>query len=150
MDKMAALTSLKMLDGLTAEQFSTLEQFTEVVNCTKDENLFKVGQAASQMYFLLDGKISVQVQLSSRPETVSLVVLANPGQLVGWSGLIEEAHYTATGLCMEDSQLLAIDGKQFMTLLEEHPKAGFAIMRRISLVISGRMRNLQSVVLKTM
>lgn len=150
MEKMAALTSLSMLDGLTAEQFSTLQTVSEVVNCTKGDKLFQVGQLASKVYFLLKGKISVQVQLSSRPETISLVVLGNPGQLVGWSGMIEGAHYTATGVCMEDSQLLAIDGMRFATLLEQHPETGFAVMRRISLVISERMRNLQSVVLKTM
>lgn len=150
MEKLAELTSLNMLEGLTPEQFSSLEAFTEVVTCAKGEKLFKVGQLASQMFFLLEGKISVQVLLSSRPETISLVVLATSGQLVGWSGLFEGAHYTASGVCMEDSKLLAIDGKQFMALLEQHPETGFAVMRRISFVISERMRNLQSVVLKTM
>lgn len=150
MDKRAALTSLDILEGMTDDQFAALEGFTEFVHCGKGEKLFQVGHAASQVYFLLEGKVGVQVQLSSRPETVSLVMLGKPGQLVGWSGMIEGAHYTATGICLEDTQLLALNGKQFVDLLEQHPETGFAVMRRISFVISERMRNLQSVVLKTM
>lgn len=150
MDKKAALRSLEILAGLKNEQFDTLDRFTEVVKCNQDGRLFQVGHAANQVYFLLDGKIGIQVQLSSRPETVSLVVLTKPGQLVGWSGMIEGAYYTATGVCMADSTLLGIDGKQFSAVLEENPTTGFAVMRRISFVISERMRNLQSVVLKTM
>ena len=150
MDKMAALKSLDLLEGLTENQLSSLETFTDVVDFKKGEKLFQVGQPATQVFFLLQGKVGIQVQLSSRPETVSLVVLGSAGQLVGWSGMIEGSHYTATGVCLEDSRLLALDGKQFMSLLEAHPEAGFAVMRRISFVISERMRNLQSVVLKTM
>lgn len=147
---MAALKSLELLEGLTGEQLSSLENITDVMECKKGEKLFQVGQAATQVFFLLQGKISVQVQLSSRPETVSLVVLGKPGQLVGWSGMFEGAYYTATGICLENSRLLAMEGRQFMSLLEQHPETGFAVMRGISFVISERMRNLQSVVLKTM
>lgn len=150
MNKKTTLKSLAILAGLTEDQLAALDDFSEVVKCQKGERLFQVGNAASKVYFLLEGKISVQVQLSSRPETVSLVVLTKSGQLVGWSGMIEGAHYTATAVCMEDSKLLAIDGKQFAAVLEQDPKNGFAVMQRISFVISERMRNLQSVVLKTM
>lgn len=150
MNKKAALKSLGILAGLTEDQFDSLVGCTDEVKCSKGARLFQVGQAANQVYFLLEGKLSVQVQLSSRPETVSLVVLAQSGQLVGWSGMFEGAHYTATAVCVENSTLLAIDGKQFTAVIEQNPSTGFDVMRRISFVISERIRNLQSVVLKTM
>ena len=53
MDKMAAIHSLELLEGLTEEQLSSLVTFTNVVECKKGEKLFKVGQSASQVYFLL-------------------------------------------------------------------------------------------------
>ena len=150
MDKFDTLRSINTLSGLSDKLVKILEGFTEFVDYEAGDKLFQVGDAASSIFLLIKGKLGIQVQLSSRPETVSIVVLQNFGQLVGWSGLMEEAHYTATGICLEDSQLIQIDGIEFMELLEQNPEEGFLVMREISKVISGRMRNLQSVVLKTM
>ena len=150
MDKFDTLRSINTLSGLSDKLVKILEGFTEFVDYEAGDKLFQVGDAASSIFLLIKGKLGIQVQLSSRPETVSIVVLQNFGQLVGWSGLMEEAHYTATGICLEDSQLIQIDGIKFMELLEQNPEEGFLVMREISKVISGRMRNLQSVVLKTM
>lgn len=143
------LQAIDMFKALTEEQIATMETFSEVITCKKDEKLFQVGHLAKYIYVLLDGKVSIQVQLSSRPENMSIVVLQKFGQLVGWSGLMGGSHYTANGVCLEDSQLLRVDGREFMSLLEQHPETGFIVMREISMVISQRLRNLQSVVLKT-
>lgn len=149
MDVKATLKSIELFNGLTEDQFEMLVPSAEVVSVPKDKNLFAVGQEAKDIYVLLEGKLSIQVKLSSRPETVGIVVLQNRGQLVGWSGLMGSSHYTAAGLCLEESSLLRVNGKALMEVLESNPCTGFLVMREISKVISNRIRNLQSVVLKT-
>lgn len=149
MDLKEILRSLDLFSGLTEEQLDTLVPATELVEKKKNESLFNVGEEANDIFVLLEGKISIQVKLSSRPETVDIVMLQNKGQLVGWSGLFEESHYTAKGACLADSKLLRVNGKTLMAALEMECSAGFEVMREISKVISTRIRNLQSVVLKT-
>jgi toluene monooxygenase system ferredoxin subunit len=149
MDVKDTLKSIELFNGLTEEQFEMMLPNAEVVSVPKDQNLFAVGQEASDIYVLLEGKLSIQVKLSSRPETVGIVVLQNRGQLVGWSGLMGSSHYTAAGMCLEASKLLRVNGKALMEVLESNPCTGFLVMREISKVISNRIRNLQSVVLKT-
>lgn len=149
MDIKETIKSIGLLNGMSDEQVTALEEFTQVTNYKKEERLFQVGHEAKFVYILLEGKVSIQVQLSSRPENMSIVVLQKFGQLVGWSGLMGGAHYTANGVCLEDSRLLKIDGPKFMGVLEQNPQTGFIVMREISKVISTRLRNLQSVVLKT-
>ena len=143
------IRSIALLESLTDQQIATMEAYTEVVSCKKGEKLFQVGQLAKNIFILLEGKVSIQVLLSSRPENMSIVVLQKNGQLVGWSGLMNESHYTATGVCLEDSQLLKINGQKFLQTLEQNPSIGFNVMVEITKVISQRLRNLQSVVLKT-
>ncbi|MEJ2512195.1 MAG: cyclic nucleotide-binding domain-containing protein [Anaerolineales bacterium] len=143
------INSIALLNGMSDEQVAALEEFTQIVDFKKEERLFQVGHEAKFVYILLDGKVSIQVQLSSRPENMSIVVLQKYGQLVGWSGLMGGAHYTANGVCLEDSSLLKIEGQKLMDVLEQNPQTGFIVMREISKVISMRLRNLQSVVLKT-
>jgi CRP-like cAMP-binding protein len=143
------IKSIALLESLTDEQIEEMEGYSEVVNFKKGEKLFQVGHMAKNIFILLDGKVSIQVQLSSRPENMSIVVLQKLGQLVGWSGLMGGSHYTANGVCLEDSQLLKIDGQQFLQTLDNNPETGLSVMYAIAAVISQRLRNLQSVVLKT-
>jgi CRP-like cAMP-binding protein len=149
MDTKEALKSIQILDGLEEEQYEMLLPDTEIVEKKEGETLFSVGDEASCIFFMLEGKLSIQVKLSSRPETVGIVVLQNFGQMVGWSGLIGGSYYTAAGVCQADTKLLCIKGTELMKVLEHNPCTGFAVMREISQVISSRIRNLQSVVLKT-
>lgn len=149
MDIKEILRSLDLFNGLTEDQYDMLVPATELVEKKKNEALFNVGEEANDIFVLIEGKISIQVKLSSRPETVDIVVLQNKGQLVGWSGLFEESYYTAKGACLEDSKLLRVNGKTLMAALEMECAAGFGVMWEISKVISTRIRNLQSVVLKT-
>lgn len=143
------IRSIELFESLTDEQIEMMQAYTEVVNFRNGEKLFQVGHSAKSIFVLLEGKVSIQVQLSSRPETMSIVVLQKAGQLVGWSGLMGGAHYSASGVCLEDSQLLKIDGQEFIQTLQKYPEAGFGVMVEIAKVISQRLRNLQSVVLKT-
>jgi len=143
------IKTIALFDSLTDTQIDSMKAYTETISLKQGEKLFQVGQEAKNIYLLLEGKVSIQVQLSSRPENMSIVVLQKRGQLVGWSGLIEGSHYTATGNCLEDCQLLKIDGQQFLATLRQNPETGFTVMYEIAAVISQRLRNLQSVVLKT-
>lgn len=149
MENKEILLGFDLFSGMTAEQFEQLALATELVEKKKDEVLFHVGEEAKDIFILLEGKVSIQVKLSSRPETVGIVVLQNSGQLVGWSGLFDGSYYTARAICLEDSKLMQVNGKKLMEVLESDKAAGFEVMREISKVISTRIRNLQSVVLKT-
>jgi CRP-like cAMP-binding protein len=141
---------IELMKNLTAEQLTGLEKICEVYSQEKDTLLFRVGEEATNVFFLLEGKVSIQVPLSSRPEMVSIVILSKNGQLIGWSGLMGPSYYTADAICLEDSKFLKIHGEEFLKILEMDKEAGFGVMQGIVTVISERLRNIQRVVLKTM
>lgn len=150
MDVRKKLQEIELLRGLTEDQMSALEDIVEVTEQAKGSKLFKVGEEAHNIFILLEGKASIQVPLSSRPEMVSIVILGKMGQLIGWSGLMGPSHYTADAICLEDSKFLRVDGVAFTKVLERDCAAGFKVLQGIISVISERLRNLQRVVLKTM
>ena len=78
---------------------------------------------------MLEGKVSIQVQLSSRPEMVSIVILGKLGQLIGWSGLMGPSHYTADAICLEDSKFLKVDGEALFKILQQDCAAGFEVLQ---------------------
>jgi CRP-like cAMP-binding protein len=136
--------------GLPQAQLAAIAALTTEVTMRGGQALFEEGDLAKQLYILQEGMISIQVQLTSRPGTVTSTSLDHPGQVVGWSGFVQPSHYTSSAVCQSDCHLLAIDGSALMQLMEAHPATGFIVMRRLAELISGRLRNIQQFVLKTL
>lgn len=143
-------SEIGIFEPLTASQCEALTKIAEVEDCDANCKLFSTGEEARDVYILLEGKVSIQVQLSSRPEKVDVVMLSRKGQVIGWSGLLGTSHYTASGICQGRAKMLKIPGKELMEILEMDQEAGFAVLTQVIQIVSGRLRNLQSVVLKTM
>jgi CRP-like cAMP-binding protein len=111
--------------------------------------VFREGEKADKLHFLIDGSIALRVNLTSRPESVTVSYISMPYQSFGWSGVVAPHHYTSSAECDEDSELLIIPAEPFMKLMEEHPEAGFKVMRRIAEIIADRLRNSRQALLKT-
>lgn len=146
----ASLTTSGLFQGLSPQHLEAFATLADEVTVNAGKTIFGEGDPADKLYILLDGKVNIHTQLTSRPEQLSIAVLNKPGQLVGWSGLLPEDRYTAGATCETDSRLVVFDGDAFMALLESDAELGFLLMRRITDVISSRLRNIQQFVLKTL
>jgi CRP-like cAMP-binding protein len=144
------LKNIELFSSLTQKQMDQLVGISEIVSFPSGEKLFKVGEEAKNIFIMLEGKASIQVSLSSRPEMVSIVILSKFGQLIGWSGLMGPSYYTADAICVEDSNFLMIKGEEFFEILKQDREAGFDVLKGIISIVSERLRNIQRVVLKTM
>lgn len=115
----------------------------------KGEFVFREGEKADKLHFLIRGNVALRVNLTSRPESVTVSFISLPYQSFGWSGVVAPHHYTSSAECEEDSELLVIPAEPFMKLLEENPEAGFKVMKRIAEIIADRLRNSRQALLKT-
>ena len=143
------LSQIELFNDLSQKQLETIKKLAENRNFAKGETIFKEGDPATFLFIILEGKVRIQVKLS-RPENLAIVVLSQFGQLVGWSGLHSSQNYTAAATCLEDCQMITLEGEQLMRALEEDKEMGFLVLRKITVVISSRLRNLQRTVLKTL
>ncbi|HQE16973.1 MAG TPA: cyclic nucleotide-binding domain-containing protein [Aggregatilineales bacterium] len=143
------LSQISLFRDLSEEHQAAIARLAREVTCSEGDVLFREGDVGTQLYILLEGRVSIQVKLSSRPESLAVASLSQYGQLVGWSGLIH-ANYTASAVCDTDSRLLIIDANELSALLRENPEAGFPVMEQVAITISERLRNIQRVVLKTL
>jgi CRP-like cAMP-binding protein len=144
------LSQASLFEGLAEEHLKAIADVSEEVECPHGEVLFWEGDPAELLYILLEGEINIFVQLSSSPERMTVSIINQPYQTLGWSGLVAPHAYTATGLCEADSRLVAIDGKGLMEVLKGDPAVGFTVMGRIAEVMSSRMRNTRFALLKTL
>lgn len=144
------LSQASLFEGLTEGQLKAIADISEKAAGQQGEVLFWEGDPAELLYILVEGEINLFVQLSSRPERITVSVISQPYQTLGWSGLVAPNAYTASALCEVDSRLVAIDGAALTEILKDDPAMGFVVLGRIAEVMSSRMRNTRFSLIKTL
>ncbi|MDP1715327.1 MAG: cyclic nucleotide-binding domain-containing protein [Anaerolineales bacterium] len=144
------LSRFSLFNALPESLLKEMAAICKEASFKKGDFVFREGEKADKLHFLLDGSIALRVKLTSRPESVTVSFVSSPFQSFGWSGVVPPYHYTASAECDEDSNLLIIPAEPFMKLLELNPEAGFKVMQRITVIIADRLRNSRQALLKTM
>ena len=143
------LSQFSLFNGLPESLLKEIAAISREVSYKNDEFVFREGEQADKLYFLINGSIALRVNLTSRPDSVTVSFISTPFQSFGWSGIVPPYHYTSSAQCDEDSNLLVISAGPFMKLLEQNPEAGFKVMQRITVIIADRLRNSRQALLKT-
>ena len=145
-----ALSRFDLFKGLSESLLTEIAALSEEVSVKQGEFIFREGEKADKLHFLLNGSVALRVKLTSRPECVTVSFVSMPYQSFGWSGIVAPNHYTSSAECDEDSNLLIIPAVPFMKLLEANPESGFKVMQRIAETIADRLRNSRQALIKTM
>jgi signal transduction histidine kinase len=106
--------------------------------------LFSEGAPAEHLYLILAGKVSleklVQLGRTGTPRRATTGVIG-AGQPVGWSALVSPYIYTSSGVCLEETTLIALPGKDMRDLMSEYPEAGLEMINRVAAVIRERLNS---------
>jgi CRP-like cAMP-binding protein len=135
------LSQIDLFAGLSERLLATIAGWCEEISCVEGECLFRESETAKQLYFLLEGQIALQVQLTSRRENMTVTVIDSPGQGIGWSAVTSPFYYTVSALCQTNCRLATINGLKLMRVLEQEPAEGFVVMQRVAELISSRLRD---------
>jgi CRP/FNR family cyclic AMP-dependent transcriptional regulator len=96
----------------------------------KGELLFRQGDEGTALYIILQGRIKISV--SHRTEAVTLAILGQ-GEFLGEMALLDELPRSADAMAVEDSQLYALNRKDFLSFLKNNQNAVHAILSSLSL-----------------
>ena len=120
--------------------FGVIKQIAEICEdgaFMKGKVLFKKDMKADTLYILQRGCVNLVID-----ETPGMVYsLAQPGEVIGWSSMVEGGVYTASAVCESDSQLFRIDRDKLNRIFNKHPEFGLAVLRRIGSVFANRLTN---------
>ena len=64
-----------------------------------------------------------------------------PGEIIGWSALVEPYKYTATAMCKSDTRVVRMSRESLEEIIIQHPSDGLAILRHLTGIISQRLRH---------
>lgn len=141
-----ALENSPLLAVLTPEERLVLHQTATVQRFAKHQVIYKPGQAAAKVYFLLKGLVKVTVH-AEKKDIIKYVV--RPGSLFGESCLTGEPQRRDFAYVMDEMvEVLELDGPTVLTVM----KRNFAFAQSLLHFLGARLRytetQLEKVVLK--
>jgi CRP-like cAMP-binding protein len=144
------LASFPLFKDISPAVLAKIAHLGMELNFEEGQSVFREGEKADKLHFLLKGSLALRVKVMSKPESVTVSFVAKSHECFGWSGLIAPHYYTATAYCEEKTEILDIAGKELLDILSENPEAGFLVMHRMAEMISYRLRNSRLALFKTM
>ena len=96
----------------------------------KGELLFRQGDEGTALYIIVQGRIKISV--SRRTDTMTLAILGQ-GEFLGEMALLDDMPRSADAMAMEDSQLYALNRKDFLFFLKNNEYAVHAVLSSLSL-----------------
>jgi CRP-like cAMP-binding protein len=129
--------------GETAYLFQGISEETrqKILDAAREEShaqgsfLFHQGDAARHFYILREGRIRLGMGQS---ELVAYVASA-PGDIIGWSSLVENEAYTASAECLAPVKVLRIEKQQLDQILHEDPASGMAFFKHVAALVGRRL-----------
>ena len=104
----------------------------------ESEVLFDEGDPAKYFFVLLKGR--VKLSLGATGPVVYMV--RRPGEIIGWSGLIGRDRYSASGECMQETNLLKFDRDVFLKILKKYPRNEALLFKRLAEMLGNRLLEL--------
>ena len=112
-------------------QLSELAGITKKKTYRRNESVYKRGDSAKHLFLVRKGLISIRDTEPGELEGI-LVETCGPGQVFGVSSLMKPREHSLTAVCVEDSEVLAIEARPLLKLCEEEPGLGNWFMMTIA------------------
>jgi CRP-like cAMP-binding protein len=108
---------------------------TDLMALPAGQTLFKAGEAGTLMYVLISGSVDILIR-----DTV--VETAEAGALIGEMALIDKDPRAATAIAHTDCELVAIDLRRFLFLVQQTPNFSIHVMH----VMAERLRKIDRLI----
>ena len=116
---------------------NTLDLFRNEVNMEKyaaGKVIFEEGQTAKKMYVIKEGKVDLKVGDKT-------MLTIGSGELLGEMALIDYNARSATAVANSECQLIPIDEKRFLFLVQQTPFFALHVMR----ILVDRLRKMNKI-----
>lgn len=140
-----------LLQGLPEEEASRVLALASPLAVPSGGVLFELGAAADHLYVVVRGQIDLTLPMRVRDrEQDVLLEEKQPGETLGWSGLIPPHRFTLKAKAAMESELLAFPRAALLAHFEANPAVGKAVTQNVAAVIGHRLQVFQTLWLREM
>jgi len=140
-----------LLKGLSEEETARFLALGVPTRLAGRQTLFRLGTEADRAYLMVRGRIALTLPIRIRgAEEEVLVEETQPGETVGWSGLVPPHRFTLNATAAIDSELLGFSRASVLDYFAAHPAVGYTVTRNLAGVIGHRLQVFQTMWLREM
>jgi CRP/FNR family cyclic AMP-dependent transcriptional regulator len=99
--------------------------------------LFEERTHNANLYLIWSGKVGLDMAVPGQGSV--RVLILGPGELVGWSAVLDSGDMTASAVALESTDLVALPAAKLLELCQRDCQLGYAIMQRIARQLARRL-----------
>jgi len=132
------LLKYDLFSDLSKEQVAKFARCSEIINFKKDDFIFKYHEKADRFYFLISGKVSLNINAKGN-ESIPIQTI-NEGQILGLSWLTPPYQWYFDGIAITDVTAICIDSDCARHSMEQDYELGYKLLKRFMALMSGRLQ----------
>jgi CRP/FNR family transcriptional regulator, cyclic AMP receptor protein len=131
------LEDLDFLQGLAPEHLRQVARIGQLREYPPGAFLFQEGKHAHEVFLVMRGEISLEVELPGRGAVPIQTV--GRGELLGWSPVLGLGPMTATARTRTWCRLIALDVGRTRDLCRDEPRFGVEFFQRLAAALARRL-----------
>ena len=139
MAEVKELAKFDMFKPFSQSQLEEIAKITQKKTFKRNAHIYERGKRAKELFVVSKGLVSLR-----RIEPGDKVGIAfesrEPGTLFGAASFMQPQEYTLTAVCMENTEVLAIDANKLFKLCEKDPNLGYRMMLKIAQIYFERYK----------
>jgi CRP/FNR family transcriptional regulator len=133
------LAKFYLFSIFSEEQLEELAEISEKKTYKKNDHVYERGDRAKYLFVVNKGLVSLR-RFEPGDDVGIAFEMRESGGLFGAASFMHPQHYTLTAVCLEDSEVMAIDADKLSALCEKDPAVGYRLMHKVGQVYFERYK----------
>jgi len=138
------LEQFPIFQGLDQSLLSNIAKICSKRTYPAGEVCVAEGAMAEFLFLLVEGEVRLERKLPQKwleysGEGQRLVHTLKPKHIFGWSSIVEPGVHTATARCSQETEVVVINGKELLKILDNQREESYIFMKRLATVIALRL-----------
>jgi len=139
---MVKINDLKKFDTFSLfseDQLAEIAKITEKQTLKKGAQIYQEGDRANHVFLVTRGHVSMRKIAPG--DTIGISFESREkGDLFGTACFMKPQEYTLNSVCLEDSEVMAIDADKLFKLFQNYPEIGYKFMKEIAKIYFERYK----------
>jgi CRP/FNR family transcriptional regulator, cyclic AMP receptor protein len=143
---MSSLSEHPFTRSFWPDHLARLSAMAADVSFLPGELIFQEGDHSSFFYLLIEGNVALEVVTPAHPVRIATLYA---GEVLGWSSVTGDDRKQFQARALEPVHAIAFDGARLRHACEQDYAFGFAFMRALVEVLSGRLHSVRAQLLES-
>ena len=139
MAEVMELAKFQMFKPFSESQLAEVTKIAEKKTYKRYSHIYERGNAAKNLFVVSKGLVSLR-RIEPGDDVGIAFETREPGTLFGAASFMHPQEYTLTAVCLEDTEVLAVDAGKLSKLCEQDPLLGYRLMLKIAQIYFDRYK----------